>query len=573
MKAGIDKRLKALDNLLNDGRLRSTVETACIHRQIIDLKTGHKRGLVWDEEEAQRVISFFNLMNLWEGSKWAGKKFVLTPTQEHAIVAPLFGWWTNTTREKGGKRRFTKAGMELPRKFGKSTLLAGIANQGLIGDGEEGAQVYSAATTRQQAGLVFDMSRKLLGPELRRIIDVRKHYIEVSETNSIYKPLAADHEALWGLNIHRCVVDELHAHPNRFLWDTLLTSIPARENPMVLWISTAGFDRQSIWYEERLHLEKVLLKPEVDDDGYFAFFARAEDDDDWTDPVVWEKANPHFDFLQPEYYKSQVEKCKTSPAELNTFKRMHLNMVTDSEVNWMPMEFWDLCGEGDPMDVERMKKFEAELAGMDCYAGVDLASTRDLTSWALVFPWGNKFKVLVRNFAPERSSSDRAAQDKQSYAGWASRGFIDLTKGNGTDYRRVQEVMERDKQKFNIRKVAFDPYNMPAFHTQLVHSGWPEEIFTSFNQSASNYNDPMNRLLELVLQKKFDHGNDPVLRWAMQNVVAKQDDRGYIKPDKRKSQDKIDPAVATIMAIALAFQKEGYVPVGKFYENNELELL
>ncbi|HUY89271.1 MAG TPA: terminase large subunit [Pirellulales bacterium] len=284
-KAAIDKRLAALDGLLNEPRPRSTIERLAIERQINDLRHGHERGLVWDEGEVQRVLDFFSKLVHWKG-EWAGRPLTPAPWQEHCILAPLFGWFRESKRSKGGLRRFRTAYVEVPRKNGKTTLASGIANQGLIADLEQGAEVYAAAVKRDQANILFKDAQQTLGPSLKGLVERYTGSITCPRLNSSFKPLSSDYSSTDGLNIHRVVVDELHAHKTRDLFDVLLTSMGARRQPLLCSISTSGFNRSSICWEQREEARNIL-EGHKENDAFFGFVATIDPGDDWTDPATW----------------------------------------------------------------------------------------------------------------------------------------------------------------------------------------------------------------------------------------------------------------------------------------------
>ena len=456
-----------------------------------------------------------------------------------------------------------------------STLCAGLALHGLIADQEPGARIYSVASAMKQAREVFDTAKKMIGPKLRGFngLDLRAHSIVFNPLNGIFEPRCSDAAGLDGLNIHRAVIDELHAHPNRTVYDVVRNSTAARRNAMVIWISYAGYDRQSVWYEQQQYIENLLTKQHIDD-SYFAYVARAEQEDDWQDPAIWKKGNPNYDVcINLDEFEDAYKQAVFSPLAEVDFKRSRLNLITDAAVHWMPMHLWDAGSTLDSDDSWVVKNYEEELIGRPCYAALDLSSTRDLTAWGLVFHMDDgKYKCLLRTFAPKEANSERTRYDKQGYEGWAAKGLIHLCDGDTINYRDVVAQMEADYAKFDIQSIAVDPHNASYFLQDLIEErGWNEELFEEFRQYPSFYNEPMNRFLELVKERKFDHGNDPVLRWCIGNLVATTNRDGYIKPDKSKCQDKIDGAVVMIMALALQMQGLKRTPIGTFYENNRVE--
>lgn len=547
----VTSRIDQLGELLKDGRLRSKLENLAIQRQLRDLEHGHERGLVWDESEVVRATEFFKLLKHWEGRTWVGRPFNPEPWQEQTIIAPLFGWYKEKPRKDGGIRRFRKGGIELPRKQGKTTLGAAIALQGLIADEEPGSQVYSAATTRDQANILFNIAKKMLNPDWdKKFVNIYKHAVECG--NGYMKPLASDADTLHGLNMHRTLVDEMWAHKTRDVWDACITSIGTRTQPMVLWISTAGFDLRSIWWEEH-QAGARLLEGAFDDDELFYYFTGIDDGDDWQDPKTWFKANPNLDITVPEsFIKAECKRAERSPAYENTFRRLYLNERTEQAVRWIPMHEWDNCKTGhDLRESANKKELELELLGRDCFAGLDLASTRDLCAWVLVFPMPDgSLRTITRYFAPKEADTRRQKDERQSYSTWATNGHINLTSGSATYYNIVIKAIQQDAKRFNIVHTAIDPYNAEMFYQKLVSEGWSEKKISYFRQSYENFNEAMDLLITMVNAGSLDHAHDPVLRWMASNVVAKERD-GYLRPDREKSQDKIDGIIALLMAMRL----------------------
>lgn len=566
----VKTRIKDLKNVLSDSRPKCNLEKLAIERQLADLSDGHKRELIWNEDEAQRACQFFTKLvhGVGSGWKWSNKPFELMPYQEQCIIAPLFGWY------KEDKRRFQIGGVEIPRKNGKSTLSAGIALQGLIADKELAAEVYSAATAQEQSAVCFNYAQKMLGPELKPIVRDMKHSMEFDPLRSIFKPVSSEYKILDGKNVHRCIIDELHQHSTRAVWDILVNATGARLNSLIFWISYAGFDRQSIWWEQHEYGRKLLEKT-LEDDSYFFYATGIDEGDDWTDPKVWKKANPQLEIsIDPSKFAAKALRAQQSPAEENDFKRVHLNCATEQDVRFIPMHLWDDQCEINPDDKESIRRWESELIGQSCYAGLDLASTRDLTAWVLLFPLDGKLKILAKHFAPEEADNERAKYDLQSYKYFSDRGYITLTPGNATDYTIVKKQIWEDAKKYNIRMMAFDPHQSMMLYQELVNEGWPypEETLKSFHQGAANFNEPMVRLIELLKERKLDHKNDPLLRWQASNVIARQNNSGYLKPDKVSGLDKFDGITAMLMALGLFITYGQPYAIGSFYENNDIEI-
>lgn len=551
VSAAIDKRLMALQGLIDSERPRSVLESLCIERQIDDLRNGHKRGLVWDEDEAVRNVKFCSLMYHWKGAK-AGLRFQPEPWQEHLLLAPLFGWYREKSRKNGGTRRFTTGYVEVPRKNGKTYIASTIANQGLIADMESGAEVYSAATKRDQATILFKDAKLTLGRELKKVVKILRGSITCPALQSTFLPLSSDYNGLDGLNVHRAVVDELHAHKTRDLWDVIMTAMGARKHPMIMGITTAGYDRSTICWEIHQMCERVL-RGEKQDDSLFSYIACAEIDEDWKDPQVWWKANPNLGVsLYEDYLRDLCRQAEESPSAENNFRRKHLNQWTEQSVRWLPMASWDACDE--EIDVR-------ELYGRPCWAGLDLASTRDVNSLALVFPMDGKYAVLPYFWVPEDAKDDRGRRDRTQVMNWASRvdesgqPLIRKTPGNTTDYDTIAEDLMEISQMFEIQELGYDPWSPAvAFVQTLQKMGFQYDKLVPFHQSIGSLAAPTREFYKLVISGKLIHNNNPVLRWMAGNVAVREDSSGNIRPDKARSADKIDGIVASIMGLGRALR-------------------
>jgi phage terminase large subunit-like protein len=337
-------------------------------------KSKVSEGLWFDERAAQGAVRFFERLLVHVKGEWAGRSFKLQGWQREEIIRPLFGW-----KRQDGTRRYRTAYIEIPRKNGKSSLAAGIALYLFFADDEYGAEVYSAAADRDQAGIVFGLASDMVAtsPELAKRCQVYKRAIVNPGTMSTYRVLSADAPTKHGLNAHGVVIDELHAQPNRELVDVLVTSTGARRQPMVVAITTAGFDRESVCWEYHEYARQVLSGI-IEDESFFAYIRAAEEDDDWTDPAVWQKANPGLGVtVKLDYLETEARRAEQVPAYQNTFRRLHLNQWTQQESRWMDMTAWDACGE--PIDAKLLE-------GQVCYGGLDLASSSDLASLGLIFP-------------------------------------------------------------------------------------------------------------------------------------------------------------------------------------------
>lgn len=495
----------------------------------------------FDDLAASRAVRFIERYCAHVKGAIAGQPLMLEPWQRH-IVESLFGW-----KRADGTRKYRQAYIELPRKNGKSTLASGIALYLLIGDREGGPRVYSAASTRQQASLVFDDAAQMVysSKALRSRLKVTPSIKEMKhkQRDALYKAISADAGNAHGLNPSGIIFDELHTQPTRDLWDALKTGMGAREQPLLFSITTAGHDRASICWEQ--HEYAVAVRDGViDDPTFFPCIYAADPDDDWTDAAVWAKANPNYGIsVRPDFLREECEKAKRQPAYENTFRQLYLNQWTEQARRWLPMRDWDKCKTLEP----------AELIGQRCFVGLDLASTRDITAVVLVFPHDDgSYSVLPHFFCPEEAVSRRAENDMQGFRHWGK--LIERTPGNVCDYGHVRRRINELKDSYNIVDIAYDPWNATHIAQQLQEDGF---TLTEFRQSIANFCEPTAALERLVLSQKIRHDGNPVLRWMASNVAVKIDVSGNMRPDKERSGEKIDGIVSLIMGLSRAMLGNG----------------
>jgi phage terminase large subunit-like protein len=512
----------------------SQLHRAACARHLADLDTGAERGLDFDRAAAAWSIDFFRHLEHSKG-QWAGHPFALEPWQQF-IVGSLFGW----TREDG-TRRFRTAYIEVPRKNGKSTLAAGIGLRLAFFDREPGADVYCAATHRAQAKIVFGETQRMVRQHagLRRRIGVRVGSLYALDGGgSKLEPLGADSDALDGLNIHGALVDELHAHKTRGMLDVLDTATGARRQPLIFYITTAGFDRHSVCWEQHAYSAAVL--DGLPDDTLFAFFANADTGDAWDDPATWRKANPNLGVsVMLDDLERKAARAAEMPGALNAFRRLHLCEWTEVAERWLDMTVWD-AGATPPVD-------RAALRGRSCVAGLDLGSTDDASALVLLFP-DNDGSVAVLPFfwIPEEGLRQRVRRDRVPYDRWAELGLLDMTPGNVTDYARIHARVLALAEEFDVREIAFDPWHATQLATELAGAGAP---MVAFRQGFASMAAPTREFERLVLDRKLRHGGHPILRWHATNVSVAQDAAGNRKPDKGRSREKIDGIVAAVMAL------------------------
>ena len=497
----------------------------------------------YDKDAADFAVMFIESLCHTKGT-WAGKKFELIDWQEQ-IIRDLFG-----TLKPNGYRQFNTAYVEIPKKQGKSELAAAVALLLCCGDGEERAEVYGCAADRQQATIVFDVAADMVRmcPALNKRVKIlaSQKRIIYTPTNSFYQVLSAEAYSKHGFNIHGVVFDELHTQPNRKLFDVMTKgSGDARMQPLYFLITTAGTDTNSICYETHQKAKDILDGRKIDPTFYPVIYG-ADDSDDWTDPEVWRKANPSLDItVGIDKVEAACNSAKQNPGEENSFRQLRLNQWVKQAVRWMPMEKWDACAF--PVD-------EDELEGRVCYGGLDLSSTTDITAFVLVFPpqdEDDKYIILPYFWVPEDTLDLRVRRDHVPYDVWERKGYLQTTEGNVVHYGYIEKFIERLGERFNIREIAFDRWGAVQMVQNLDGMGF---TVVPFGQGFKDMSPPTKELMKLVLEQRIAHGGHPVLRWMMDNIFIRTDPAGNIKPDKEKSSEKIDGAVATIMALDRAIR-------------------
>ena len=431
-----------------------------------------------------------------------------------------------------------------------SELAAAVALLLTCGDEEERAEVYGCAADRQQASIVFEVAADMVRmcPALNKrvkILAATKRIIYLP-TNSFYQVLSAEAYSKHGFNIHGVVFDELHTQPNRKLFDVMTKgSGDARMQPLYFLITTAGTDTHSICYETHQKAKDILEGRKADKTFYPVIYG-ADEADDWTDPKVWKKANPSLGItVGIDKVQAACDSARQNPAEENSFRQLRLNQWVKQAIRWMPMEKWDLCAR--PVD-------EEALEGRVCYGGLDLSSSMDITAFVLVFPpqdEGEPYHVLPFFWIPEDNMDIRVNRDHVPYDLWHRQGKLETTEGNVVHYGYIEKFIERLGEKYNIREIAFDRWGAVQMVQNLEGMGF---TVVPFGQGFKDMSPPTKELMKLVLERKIAHGGHPVLRWMMDNIFIRTDPAGNIKPDKEKSTEKIDGAVATIMALDRAIR-------------------
>nr|DAZ02275.1 MAG TPA: Terminase large subunit [Caudoviricetes sp.] len=500
----------------------------------------------YDKKKADRAVTFIENLCHTKG-KWAGTPFWLLPWQEQ-LIRDIFG-----IVKPDGNRQFRTAFVEICKKVGKSELAAAVALYLLYADNEPSAEVYGAAADRQQASIVFDVAKQMveMSPALMKrskLMGATKRIVNYSNAG-YYQVLSAEVGGKHGFSVSGLVFDEIHTQPNRQLYDVLTKgSSDARQNPLHFIITTAGNDRHSIAYE--LHTKAVdILEGRRVDPTFYPVVYGLKDDEDWEDEENWYKVNPSLGYtVDIERLRDAYREAKQNPADEVTFKWLRCNMWVSSTVAWIP----------DAIYMRGNESIEAaSLEGRDCYAGLDLSSTGDITALVLIFPprdEDEKYVLLPYFWIPEETIPRRVKANSVPYDIWEKQGYIMSTKGNVIHYDFIEKFIIDLSEKYHILEIAVDRWNATQMIQNLEGEGF---TIVPFGQGFSSMSAPTKEFYRLLMEGRIIHGGNPVLRWMAGNVVIDTDPAGNIKVTKAKSKEKIDGIVAAIMALDRAVRHEG----------------
>jgi phage terminase large subunit-like protein len=540
----------------------------------------------FDQKAADAAVDFFQRRLRFTEGEWAGQPFILQDWQEHDIIRPLFGW----KRTVDGTRRYRRCYVWVPRKNGKTELAAGVALLALLGDGEDGGQVFSIAMEKDQASIVFNKASNMVhravwlqtappdGPGLSTL----KESIYCSLLNASFRPLSGKPKGKHGLNMSGLVGDEIHEWPTGELYTFVHDSAAARRQPIEFLISTAGTKGshgEEVWDECQ-----AILSGDIEDPETLVVVYAAGPDDDWTKPEVWKKANPNYGVsVKADAFEAAFRRARQLPRLENDFKRYRLNLWTDQAVRWLPIDAvddegrrfgWDHCA--GPIG---WKALEANLRHKTCFGGLDLSAVIDLSALIWWFPIQDDLPVpvvLARFFKPAGLVKLHAKRDRLPYERWVKEGALITTPGTVVDYAFIQEQIYRDAENFRIGSsgyqklepgqggLAIDRWNATETAVKLQQEGLPVVLF---GQGFASMSAPSKELERLVLGNGFHHGQHPLLRKHAQAVAVETDAAGNIKPAKHKSAMRIDGIVALIMALGIAARQEPPVNLDEWLAN------
>jgi phage terminase large subunit-like protein len=509
-----------------------------LQRHLDDLEKSKSKKYPFEfvEEEAQHVFDFFCYCKHSKG-EWAGTAISLEPWQKF-IISQVFGWRSKET----GLRRYRVVYIEVPRKNGKTTFTAAIGLYQMVAEGEMGAEIYSVASKKDQARIVFDEARNMVRSSraLQEEIEPLAHNLNCLRFMAKFQPLGKNANSLDGLNVQLSIHDELHAWKDESLYSVMETATGSRRHPIIWNITTAGFDKSLYCYELREYTRKILTGV-IEDDTHFGIIYTIDEGDDWKSKKTWEKANPNWNVsVKPDDMERLCRKAEEITTNQNAFLCKRLNIWTSQESRWLDMDAWAACDA--PLEM-------VDLVGENCVLGLDLSSTTDICACVYTFlTKQNILKLYCRFFLPEDAIYKKSGIERSLYDRWVRDGFIITTEGRTLDYEVVYEDIENHAEKFNITHLAYDPWNaaqaVKRFDKQAME-------MVAVRQGVYTLNDPCKMLEKFVLAEAVVHGNNPVLTWMADNVVVKYDDNNNITPSKKKSLQKIDGISASVTAMSI----------------------
>lgn len=488
-----------------------------------------------DLKEPERIRKFFSKCLIHSKGTHANKPFHLLDWQ-YDIIKELYGVY-NTNNNL---RRYRNGLILIPRKNGKTTLCSGLCLYSLI-FGEESGEIVACANSRDQAKIIFNTAADFVSKSklLSKRLKVYKNSIYNPKTRSVFKVISREANTALGMNCSLVIFDELLAAPDDALYNSMVTSMGARKQPLMLSISTAGFSKTSFLYQLVEHGERVNAGQTIDD-TFFARIYGLKENDDWTKEDTWKKCNPSLGHtISMDFFRTEFNRAKEFPRFELAFKVLYLNAWLDADKSWIGDTQWMECGK----DID-IKEFKGET----CYAGLDLSSTTDLTALSLCFYKDEKYYLFSFPFCPKDNIKARSRKDKVPYEMWEQQGHLIATPGNATDYDYVLKLLQDYSNDYNINTIAIDRWNSSYLSTKLMEAGFNVE---AFGQGFASMASPVRAMERLVLSKGIVHNNHPVLRWCLSNVILKVDAAGNCKADKSKSRERIDLVISSLMALEL----------------------
>lgn len=520
------------------------VKQAC-KRHLDDLKQERKRSFLYrfDRDAAETVCDFVQLLPHTKGKWGRDRELIKLEPWQLFIFCCVFGW----LKKKTGLRRFTEAYCEIPRKNGKSVIAAGVGNYMLCADGEYGAEVYCGATTEKQAWEVFRPAKLMLEKTPLLVsaagIEIMAKNISIPADGSRFEPLIGNPGD--GSSPSCALIDEYHEHDTPDQYETMVTGMGAREQPLMFIITTAGFNLSGPCYDKRRQAQQ-MLQGVIPNDELFAIIYTIDPEDDWQDPSTLRKANPNFGVsVSEEYLLARLKDAIRYPSRTNGFLTKHLNIWVSARSAWLNMADWLKCGNAE-LTLEQFH-------GLSCWLGVDLASKTDIASIALLFKrilesGKTEWTLFTRNYLPE-GAIERGGSNRAAYEAWQNSGHLIITDGEEIDFDQIREDIKDLSALFQINEIAYDPWRATQLAHQLMKDG--AEII-EYRNTVQNMSPAMREMEAAVTGGRFVHSDDPVLNWMASNVVCKEDAKNNIYPRKERDENKIDGIIAGLMALGRA---------------------
>lgn len=548
---------KYIDDVLNGNILVGQLVKLAVYRHVKDLENAKERGFYFSKKAAKHALGLFKFLKHSKG-KWAGKIFDLEDWEQF-IIWVIFGW-----HNKDKTRRFNYAYVEMAKKNGKTTFAAGIGLVLLVADGEAGAEVYTAANSRNQAKYCFNEAKNMVNssPALNKIITVYQHNLHITSSASKMEPLSSDSLKQEGINPSGAIIDEYHAAKTSQIYDTIKSAMGARENPLIFIITTAGFRKDYPCFRLRKSCIDIVNGVKIQE-NMFVMIHTLDQDDDWNDPKVWKKANPNLG-ISPSmrFLKNEYKSAKNNGGEDEVnFKTKNLNMWVDAPKVWVKDEDW-MRGN---IEVDQQA-----LIGRRCFIGLDLSEKYDICALVKIFPddeddWVD---VVAHFWIPElKVIQKREAVD---YRLWQQQGYVNVVEGNVIDDDLIIEQLQNDAERYDIRSLGYDEWNSKKFIVDLGKRGFDEDKLNKVTQYMSVLSEPTKYLYEKILAGKVRHGGNPVLRWMMGNVVLRKDTSGNIRIAKDKTVEKVDGISALINAFCEWMDPGDELDLNEIYKDKGL---
>jgi len=523
-------------------------EAAAARPLVVADQLSEMPGAYFDVEAARRALRAIESFKHTRG-RWGGTPLKLAGWQKLWVILPIFGW-LYFDEELGLPVRVARAvWVEVPRKAGKSTLSSGVALTMLMADREIGAEVYAAAGSLEQAKRVFDDAKRMAqtSKAVRGRAEVLTNVIRVPRTGGVFRALSRVAETAHGLSPHAAVIDEVHVHKNRDLIDAIITGVGARTQPMIFYITTADDAQEGSIYDELHSYTRKVAEHVVQDPAHYGVVWAAEETDDPFSPATWAKANPGLG-VSPSlaYMRREAEKAKATPSYFPTFLRLSLNIREKASTRWIDVRSWDrVAGMVD----------EQALKGRRAWGGLDLSAVSDLSAWVLAVESkqpGVEVELVSRFWLPSERLEDLQRQLQVPLAQWAREGYLKLTEGDAIDYDAIEKQVLADCRHFDVQWIGYDR----MFAGQLVQNVDRDTRrgvkVTPISQTFLGLSPACKELDRLLLEQRFRHGGHPILRWmagCVETIADGNDNYRPTKPDRKKSQARIDGIAATVMAL------------------------